>query len=684
MKRRDFLAGAAASITAAPGFCQQPDHVSGQNAAAARRHTAEERYAMFRKNLELRGNAITNNQFRDIRSLEDWKRRRPEIKRQFLDTLGLDPLPARTPLNARITGGFEREDYRVENIVFESMPGLYVTGNLYLPKTGAGSKSPAILYVSGHSPGLFGAKVDYQRHGVWFAENGFTAFLLDTIEFGEIPGIHHGTHDLEMWYWLSLGYTPAAVEVWNAIRALDYLETRKEVDTTRFGMTGRSGGGAITWFTAAADDRIKAASPVHGTWSVGPHIAEEIVRENCDCIYFWNPYLLDLSSVGALIAPRPLKIVNASKDGAFTPNGYHKVFELLKPVYEWHGKADAVAEFDLPTGHADVPPYRKAANEWLSRWLTGQVIPFDESTIKLDEPKRLKVLSTLPANSRNEGIHKDFIRTHRMRELKSLADWQRRRGRIITDLKEKVFRAFPDRRMPFDVWKNPERGWSARYTDSFNVEFATEESVRVHGQLFVPRNGRKNHPALIYVKDRADIVYGVDYDNILSAFENHVVLVLKPRAVDYPMDNYRLATTKMSAGLLGTTLESLQLWDILRSVDYLIDEENLNLPSISVYGRNNMSALAIYAGALDDRITRVILDNPPASHWQGPAFLNVLRYTDIPEVAATLAPRELVSLTRFPAEFQRTKAIFALYDKARQMREARAIGDALRVWEQKA
>jgi hypothetical protein len=174
----------------------------------------------------------------------------------------------------------------------------------------------------------------------------------------------------------------------------------------------------------------------------------------------------------------------------------------------------------------------------------------------------------------------------------------------------------------------------------------------------------------------------VDYDNVLSALENHVVLILKPRAVDYPMDNFRMAATKMSAGLLGTTLESLQLWDLLRSVDYLLDEEKLKLSSISVYGRRNMSGVAIYAGALDERITRVIVDNPPESHWEGPAFLNVLRYTDLPEVAAVLAPRELVSLSHLPAGFGLAKSVYALQGKADQVREARALGDALRVWEQ--
>jgi hypothetical protein len=94
-----------------------------------------------------------------------------------------------------------------------------------------------------------------------------------------------------------------------------------------------------------------------------------------------------------------------------------------------------------------------------------------------------------------------------------------------------------------------------------------------------------------------------------------------------------------------------------------------------------MSAVALYAGALEERIVRVIVDEPPESHWSGPAFLNVLRYTDLPEAAALVAPRELVSLTRWPSAFEFTRRVARLYGKPQQIREARAVGDALRVWE---
>jgi hypothetical protein len=111
-------------------------------------------------------------------------------------------------------------------------------------------------------------------------------------------------------------------------------------------------------------------------------------------------------------------------------------------------------------------------------------------------------------------------------------------------------------------------------------------------------------------------------------------------------------------------------------VEYLISGEHLQLSRIRILGRQEMGALGIYAALFDDRITRVILDDPPSSHWQKPALLNVLRVTDLPEAAAIIAPRELVFLTPLPPSFDYTSRIFALYGKRTAMRRVRGLAQA--------
>jgi hypothetical protein len=178
---------------------------------------------------EVRGIEKRTHHVMHPESAAKWADQKPELKRQLAEMLGLDPMPSRTPLEPVVTGRVEREDYVVENLHFQSMPGLYVTGNLYLPKQ-IYEAVPAILYVCGHAPvkenGVsYGNKTAYQHHGIWFARHGFVCLTIDTIQLGEIEGIHHGTYRENRWWWNSRGYTSAGVETWNGIRALDYLQS---------------------------------------------------------------------------------------------------------------------------------------------------------------------------------------------------------------------------------------------------------------------------------------------------------------------------------------------------------------------------------------------------------------------------------------------------------------------------
>src|SRR5262245_41646717 len=177
-----------------------------------------------RKYLADRAAELERDVLLGIRSGAAFEKVRPGLRDEYLDMLGLKPLPERTPLKAVVTGRLDRDGYAVEKLHFQSRPGLYVTASLYLPRPAPKKPCPAILYLCGHASQMKRegnkAAPESQSHGIWFATHGYVALVLDTLELGEIAAVHRGTLQRERWWWYSAGYTPAGVECWNAIRAL--------------------------------------------------------------------------------------------------------------------------------------------------------------------------------------------------------------------------------------------------------------------------------------------------------------------------------------------------------------------------------------------------------------------------------------------------------------------------------
>ena len=263
-----------------------------------------------------RARAITDRAEQEVLSVDAWEKQRPGRLEEMRDMLGLLPWPARTPLNVQIRGTLDEGSYIIEKIAFESLPKFYVTANLYIPKKRQG-RAPAVVYVCGHSGGRYGSKVDYQRHGISFAKNGYIAFILDPIQIAETFSWHHGVYYAQMYDWYARGYTPAGPEVWNAIRAIDYLETRPEVDASRIGITGRSGGAAMSWFTAAVDPRVKIAAPIMGISTYAANLRDNTSKLHCDCMFPINSWVHDMIHQGALIAPRPLLLARVRRTSCF-------------------------------------------------------------------------------------------------------------------------------------------------------------------------------------------------------------------------------------------------------------------------------------------------------------------------------------------------------------------------------
>ena len=251
--------------------------------------------------------------------------------------------------------------------------------------TSAHGKLPAILYVCGHGQvkkdGIsYGNKTHYQHHGGWFARNGYVCLIIDSLQLGEIEGIHHGTHRYDRWWWLSRGYQPAGVEAWNCVRALDYLQSRPEVDGNKLGVTGRSGGGAYSWWIAAIDERIKAAVPTAGITDLQNHVVDGCVEGHCDCMFMLNTYRWDYPLVAALVAPRPLLISNTDRDGIFPLDGVYRTYSKVRRLYELLGKPNDVALQITAGGHADTQELHIHAFRWFDKHLKGIDRPIDKDS----------------------------------------------------------------------------------------------------------------------------------------------------------------------------------------------------------------------------------------------------------------------------------------------------------------
>ena len=202
-----------------------------------------------------------------LKTQNDWLKRQTETRKIMEEMVG--KFPAKTPLNPVITGTIKRDGFTVEKLYFESRPGFYVTAALFLPTAKKG-KQPAILYCCGHADIAFRREF-YQRCILNLVKKGFIVLAFDPVGQGERiqyvdsngKSIFGATHEHSYPGTQSFvsGLSPAHYFIWDGIRAIDYLISRKEVDPARIGITGRSGGGTQTAYIAAIDDRIVASVP---------------------------------------------------------------------------------------------------------------------------------------------------------------------------------------------------------------------------------------------------------------------------------------------------------------------------------------------------------------------------------------------------------------------------------------
>ncbi len=623
------------------------------------------------------------NSLSSIHTKEDWLRERPQRLAKMKQMLGIPDLAEKPPLNATITGTEQSDGFIVEKLHYQSLPGLYVTGNLYLPKDlPNGKKLPAILYVCGHGrvkiDGVnMGNKTHYQHHGAWFARNGYACLTIDTIQLGEIEGYHHGTYSGKMPWWMSKGYTPAGVEAWNSMRGIDYLVSRPEIDPARIGMTGRSGGGSYSWWTSVIDDRINVSVPVAGITSLRDHVIHGCVEGHCDCMFAVNTARWDFGDVAALVAPRKLLISNTDNDSIFPLNGVVHTYNKARRIYGLLGVPTNIGLHITEGPHSDTQPLRQGAFHWFNKHLKGETGLVSTQATKYFEPTELKVFDQVPKDERTSTIHDTFVPPTPSPVVPIDAKtWEQRRDNLLQNLRQNTF-----------------AGWPAENSIAADLKThsqAAHEGVRLRQYTFTAQEPYQL-PLFLLHRDGLEIK---DIDlvvlNVLDEIGWKDFLAWASTGFSKPLNNYApdfspadkdgwelqkkmfqnfkwgmayiaprgIGPTRYTDKpgspkdiqirrrfyLLGQTLEGMQTWDTRQAIHALRQIPGLDKTQTWFQAEGLTAGIALYAALYEPGIHRLDLHNLPTSHMAGPHFLQILRYTDIPEAVAHAATSSQVRI----------------------------------------
>jgi hypothetical protein len=315
-----------------------------------------------------------------------WERRAQAIREGILRGAGLDPMPEKTPLKPFFRGERKGKGYSVSNVAFESTPGFRVTGNLYRPwPRKEGERHAAVLLSHGHARdpmkgGRFSESK--QKLGAMLARAGAVVLAFDMVGYGEANQHAHKTD------------TTLRLQLWNSIRAVDFLESLPEVDPMRIGVTGESGGGTQSFMLAAVDPRIAASVPVV---MVSAHFFGGCECESGMPIHASPTHETNNAEIAALAAPRPQLVISDGAD--WTKNVPEVEFPYIRNVYRLYDAEANVENLHLATeGHDYGPSKRAGAYAFLGRHLgldldrirnaAGQ---FDEGKVKLAEREKLLV-----------------------------------------------------------------------------------------------------------------------------------------------------------------------------------------------------------------------------------------------------------------------------------------------------
>ena len=588
-----------------------------------------------------------------------------DLRERFLDAIG--DLPARAPLNATVTGAVGRDGYTVEKIIFESQPKHHVTALLFLPGDGRHAPPfPGVLVPCGHASQAK-AHEAYQTMGALLALNGMAALVFDPIDQGErsqmpdaLPELW-GTaaHTMVGIGSILLGQNTARFMLWDSMRAVDYLQSRPEIDPDRIGCTGNSGGGTQTSHLMALDDRIQAAAPSCYITSfeallstIGPQDAEQN-------IFGQLAFGMDHADYLMMRAPVPILICAATKD-FFDIGGTWASFRSGKRLYARLGVAERIDLLENDATHNYNRTQREGIARWMSRWLLGKDVAIVEPNIVLLEADEARCtpeghVMHLDGARSTYDLNRQFEQRLATRRKPIWATTSR------TDLLERVARTVGIRpRIERIQLAKPQVQWGQTIArdnlDLQKVVVVLEEELHLPALVFYPKRPSEGH-AVLYLHEAgkgADAGPGGPIEKLLEA--GRTVVAVDLRGTDETQSKHGWGGDRfgpdtkdaLTAYLLGRSYVGMRAEDVLICASLLAERTNRPVDLIAV---GHVCVPALHAAALEPdlfgsvRLVRGlrswadVIASGRSHHQLVNVVHGALVLYDLPDLARTLGDR---------------------------------------------
>lgn len=590
----------------------------------------------------------------------------------------------KTPLNPRVTGVTDRGQYRIENIIFESLPKVYVTANLYIPTSGQ-PPYPAILAPIGHTDKGKSYR-SYQYLYQSLARKGYVVLVYDPFGQGErLQYINPqtgqslygptGEHDQAGRPMVLLGDTFALYRAWDGIRGLDYLVTRPEVDVNRLGCTGHSGGGTMTMYLTALEPRLRAAVVVEGNSEnvAGPFYdppgAAADAEQN---IVGGLPFGIDREDLLWAFAPKPLLMCYTKHDEGQTYSPVYEestksIYQELQRVYDLLGAKDHVGLFASSLPHDMDFFHRTEAYGWFNRWLGNPNAGTEETEFDAFPEERLNVTSTgqvLTSLGGRSVVQLTADRAQTMMPESPFRNLRENMGPPQQEVSDGLMKllALPQQRLPLHAKirsSNPRKGVVIE-----EIQFESEPGMRIPGWFVAPSSETGHRSTVLYLTDSGGdsvVQEPGSMDRLLAAGHSVCTISMRGLGIAAPRfpkggpnfygDGSELDESFAWVNLvLGKPVIGQRVWDTLRAIDYLASRPDVDPSQIRLLGTRSGGLAALMAGFLDKRPRSVLVDQTLLSYasilesndyslnlaWFVPG---ILRRFDLPDLTVGLSPR---------------------------------------------